>query len=449
MSTTGASDRVAHGPVVPGGSAPAGAVQDASGPLVPALAGGQAAFVAAPEVPQVVRHRGRMRGSIAVLAIVVVVAGLGGADAAGLFSAAKPAPSSNPYATGTWTVRRGSLTEQTQESGTLGSAGSYSVVVPGSSSSGAGAPSSGSGAGVPSSGSGAQTFTRLPQPGAIIRQGQVLYEINETPVVLLYGRVPAYRDLSEGMTGSDVRELNADLVTLGYATAAALGPISGWDYFSAETAYALGKLQSRLGLTVTGSLPLGQAVFLQSAIRVSGLGTGVAPGSSVTAGSVVLTGTSLTPVVTVEMDAALQSEVAVGNKVSVTLPDGKVTPGVISQVSTVPASSSSNSSGSNSSGSSAPAMITVVVSLTHPRAAGILNQVPVEVTITTGGVSNVLIVPVEALLAQPGGGYAVEVTGPGGHHLVRVTPGLFDDAAGTVQVTGNLAPGQHVVVPGS
>ena len=90
----------------------------------------------------------------------------------------------------------------------------------------------------------------------------------------------------------------------------------------------------------------------------------------------------------------------------------------------------------------------MVVSLTDPKAAGSLNQAPVEVTITTGSVSNVLIVPVDALLAQPGGGYAVEVTGPGGHHLVKVTPGLFDDAAGTVQVTGNLTPGQHVVVPG-
>ena len=90
----------------------------------------------------------------------------------------------------------------------------------------------------------------------------------------------------------------------------------------------------------------------------------------------------------------------------------------------------------------------MLVSLTHPKAAGRLNQAPVEVTITTGSASNVLTVPVDALLAQPGGRYAVEVTGPGGHHLVRVTPGLFDDAAGRVQVTGNLTPGQHVVVPG-
>ena len=70
------------------------------------------------------------------------------------------------------------------------------------------------------------------------------------------------------------------------------------------------------------------------------------------------------------------------------------------------------------------------------------------VAVTTGRVKNALVVPVNALLAQPGRGYTVEVTGPRGHRLVGVTPGLFDDAAGLVQVTGaGLAAGQHVVVP--
>jgi hypothetical protein len=311
--------------------------------------------------------------------------------------------------------------------------------------------SGGSAASSPGSGAGsaASTFTWLPPAGQTIRQGQMIYQVNGIPVVLLYGSVPAYRDLSEGMTGTDVTQLNADLVTLGYATAAALGPRSGWDDFSGETGYALGLLQSHLGLSVTGTLPLGQAVFLPGAIQVTGLGTGAVLGGPATAGSVVLTASSLTPVVTVDLDASLQNEVAIGNKVSVTLPDGSVTPGVISSVSTASSSSSSSSaSSSGSSSGSGTATITVVVSLSDPKVAGDLNQAPVEVTITTGSVSNVLIVPVDALLAQPGGSYAVEVTGPGGHRLVTVTPGLFDDAAGTVQVTGNLTPGQRVVVPG-
>jgi hypothetical protein len=71
------------------------------------------------------------------------------------------------------------------------------------------------------------------------------------------------------------------------------------------------------------------------------------------------------------------------------------------------------------------------------------------VTITTGSVTNALVVPVAALRAQPGGGYAVEVAEAGGrHHLVAVGLGLFDDADGLVQVTAtSLTAGQRVVVP--
>jgi hypothetical protein len=413
----------------------------------PARGGGRAAGG-----PAVTGYRRRGRGWISALVVVVVVAaGVASTDAAGLFkgSGSPATGSGSGYKTGTAAVRRGTLTEQTQQNGTLGNAGSYTVVVP--SSPGSGAPSPGSGSG---SGSGSGTYTWLPAAGQTIRQGHVLYRVSGTPVVLLYGRSPAYRSLSEGMTGQDVRQLNTGLVKLGYATAAALGPKSGWNYFSGETAYALEHLQLHLGLTVTGTLPLGQAAFLPGPAQVDALGTGVVPGAPATAGSVVLTATSLTPVVTIDLDASLQGEVKAGDKVSITLPSGAVTPGVITQVSRVatPSSSSSSSGSGNGngsgSGSGGGTTITVLVSLTHPKAAGHLNQAPVEVTITTGSASNVLTVPVDALLAQPGGRYAVEVTGPGGHHLVRVTPGLFDDAAGRVQVTGNLTPGQHVVVPG-
>jgi multidrug efflux pump subunit AcrA (membrane-fusion protein) len=70
------------------------------------------------------------------------------------------------------------------------------------------------------------------------------------------------------------------------------------------------------------------------------------------------------------------------------------------------------------------------------------------VNITTDAVSSALVVQVAALLAQPSGGYAVEVVGAHNtRRLVPVTVGIFDDANGLVQVTGNLVPGERVVVP--
>lgn len=387
---------------------------------------------------------------------MLAVVAVGAALAAGAFHHARsPAAASGTsgYRTGTVTVTRRSLTSQTQVDATLGDAGSWTVAVPSTDSSSSSSSSSASGSG---------TFTWLPQAGQVIREGHRIYSVSDSPVVLLYGPVPAYRDLSEGMSGRDVTELNADLVKLGYATRVALGPRSGWDYYSAETASAVEQLQAKLGLAETGTLPLGRAAFLPGPALITGLGEGTAVGGAATPGSVAVTASSLTPVVTIALDPGQQSEVKAGDPVSVTLPDGSITPGVVSQVSRVASSSSSSSSAGSSSGSAgAPggssnsseggtgATITVLVSLKHPKAAGKLDQAPVTVTITTGSVKNALVVPVDALLAQPGGGYAVEVTGPGGHHLVKVTPGMFDDAAGLVQVTGNLTPGQHVVVPGS
>jgi hypothetical protein len=90
----------------------------------------------------------------------------------------------------------------------------------------------------------------------------------------------------------------------------------------------------------------------------------------------------------------------------------------------------------------------VYIRLDHPGQAGSLDQAPITVDITTSTVNNVLAVPVAALLAEPSG-YGVEVAEPSDtRHIVPVTLGLFDDAAGMVQVTGpGLTVGQQVVVP--
>lgn len=395
-----------------------------------------------------------------VAAVAVIAAAVGGYDAVTQLHKNTPAPAADPFPTALQPLMRQSLSEQTSVDGTLGYAGSYTVVVPsassGPSAGGVSSPGGGSPGTSPSSGASSNgassggTFTWLPAGGQVMRQGQRLYSVTNSPVVLLYGPVPVYRSLSAGMTGPDVQQLNSNLVALGDASRADLDPSS--DYFSSETTAALGRLQSNLGLPQTGTLPLGQAVFEPSAVRVGNVTATL--GAPVNPGSPLLTGTSDTRQAVAQVDPASLPDVSVGAHVSITLPGNQATSGVVTSIGTTASSPSAGSnpssgSGSSAGGSSAPAAtVNVDIRLDHPSAAGALDQAPITVNITTSTVHNVFAVPVGALIAQPSG-YGVEVAGPGGtRHIVPVTLGLFDDTQGLVQVTGSgLAAGQQVVVP--
>jgi len=186
-----------------------------------------------------------------IITMVVVLAGAGVAVAVvvPLRHRAKPGPVDNAAGTSLATVARQTLTSQTSVSGTLGYAGTYDVI-----------------------NQARGTLTAAPAIGQVIHQGQVLYRVDGKPVVLLYGSTPAYRVLAEGATasdvsGPDVRQLNHDLVALGYASKADLDPDS--DEFSWATKAAVEKLQDDLDVDETGSLALGQIVFLPAAIRIT------------------------------------------------------------------------------------------------------------------------------------------------------------------------------------
>jgi hypothetical protein len=159
--------------------------------------------------------------------------------------------------------------------------------------------------------------------------------------------------------------------------------------------------------------------------------------------SAILQTTSTQLIVTVDLDASKQSEAKVGEPVTVELPAGNTVDGRITAVSPVAQSSSNsnngNSSGngngngnnnSNSSGSTIPVTITL---LGHHAGAG-LDQASVSVNLAQARANNVLSVPVTALLATAGGGYAVqEAAAP--HNLIPITTGLF--AAGYVGISGS------------
>ena len=211
-----------------------------------------------------------------------------------------------------------------------------------------------------------------------------------------------------------------------------------------------------------GELHIGDAVFLPEPVRVvkvagvlggptaangpsqSGTSTSASGASALAAepGTQVLSATSDTPEVQVQLDPSQQSEVKAGDLAQITLPGNKSVTGKVDRLGKV----AQIPSGQNQNASSAT--IPAYISLDEPAKASGLDQAPVQVDIMTEGVDNALSVPVTALVGKSGGGFAVEVVRPGGaRELVAVKLGLFDTAGGRVQVDGELKEGDQVVVP--
>ena len=167
-------------------------------------------------------------------------------------------------------------------------------------------------------------------------------------------------------------------------------------------------------------------------------GTGSSTGSAASTASAgssaeaILQTTSNQLLVIVDLDATKQSEAVVGEPVSVELPAGNTMGGRITQVS--PTAQTSSSSSSTTAGASAPsATIPVTIKILGRYPTVGLDQAAVSVNFEQQVEKNVLSVPVTALLATAGGGYAVQEAGTP-HRLLPVTPGLF--AAGYVQISG-------------
>ena len=275
------------------------------------------------------------------------------------------------------------------------------------------------------------TYTRLPENGDKVRCRGVLYRVDDEPVLLLCGAVPAYRDLQTGDAGRDVRQLNRNLRVRGAGAA-----------FTAGTAKALAALQRRRGARATGALALGDAVFLPEAVRVARV-TGTLGGPA-RPGALVLNATSDRLHVQVNLDPSQQGEVEQGDRAQVTLPGNRPAAGRVERFGRVAQAPP------GPDGRAAEATLPTYISLDDPAKARGLDRAPVGVEITTRGVASALSVPVTALVGRSGGGFAVEVVRAGGRReLVAVTLGLFDTGGGRVQVEGDLRAGDPVRVPSS
>jgi peptidoglycan hydrolase-like protein with peptidoglycan-binding domain len=262
-------------------------------------------------------------------------------------------------------------------------------------------------------------ITKVPLPGDVIRRGRPIYRVDDQPIVMMYGPVPAYRTLRPGVTGADVLQLETNLKVLGY------GGFQIDTTYSAATATAVQRWQKALGLPQTGRVEQGRVLFAPDAIRIESVTAGV--NLSTGDGQEVLQYTGTSRQVTVLLEVSEQRLARKGVQVHIQLPDGKDVPGLVDRVSTVidqpPASDSSPET-----------RIEAVISLKDPTAAAGIEAAVVKVAFTSAQRKDVLTVPVAALVALAEGGYGVEIVEGTTTRYLKVQTGLF--AGGRVEVTG-------------
>jgi peptidoglycan hydrolase-like protein with peptidoglycan-binding domain len=235
--------------------------------------------------------------------------------------------------------------------------------------------------------------------------------------------------------GQDILQLEENLVALGHDADGALVVDLEFD---AATEAAVRSWQSVVGLEEDGVIELGEVVFLPGPQRVEAQLTAV--GSAMQPGAQVLALTSDKQVVTLDLDADRQDLLAEGSSLMVDLPDGSTSEGIVTGISSVVTQPSQSADGT-----AAEPTVEVTIELVGAITVE-LAQAPVDVLITTDSRSGVLTVPLTALIALAGGGFAVEVIDGQTTKLVAVDPGLF--TTGYVEVMNTtLKPGNEVVLP--
>jgi multidrug efflux system membrane fusion protein len=351
-------------------------------------------------------RRRRRAGRVVVAVVLAVAVGGAAAAAAGVdLGSGRQHPSTDialPPATGK--ITRQALVDTQTETGELGYGDATTLT-----------------------GRLAGTVTALPAVGTTVRLGDELGRVDNAPILLLYGALPAYRALSPGTRGDDVKQFELNLYALGYRG------FTVDDNYSAATAKAVKTWQHDLGLARTGDVELGRVFYAAGPIRVAAqkaaLGEAVQPGT----GLLTYTGTSRMAVV--KLDGADNRLARKGAAVSIQLPGGQPVAGKVVKVQ----AGTANAEGA--------AKTNVALSISQQRAvAGLEDGASVDVRFTVSERKNVLSVPVVALLAVTEGGYGVEVVSGGTSRIVAVRTGLF--AGGRVEVSGTgLAEGLQVGMP--
>ncbi|MFG1605098.1 efflux RND transporter periplasmic adaptor subunit [Actinoplanes sp. NPDC049265] len=276
--------------------------------------------------------------------------------------------------------------------------------------------------------------TSLPRTGQLLKRGTVTFRVDDEPVPLFFGNPPLYRTLSARDTvGRDVAMVLENLRALGYATGGQPGPGSrvkvagperpptvrtGEAVLTATLIAAIKRWQHDAGMTADGVLEVGDVVVLPGPVRVDSV-SGVIGDD---AAGPIMSVTQPAKVVSAQVGAPDAGSLRKGAAVTLRMPDGAEAPGRISAVANVATTPEGQPAGG-------PQQVAVTI---EPRKPVKLDGGTVEIKVKGETRTDVLAVPVNALLALREGGYALQLPD---NRLLPVETGLF--AMGLVEVSGD------------
>ncbi|MFQ3560403.1 peptidoglycan-binding protein [Streptomyces gramineus] len=269
--------------------------------------------------------------------------------------------------------------------------------------------------------------TWAPSPNSVVNQGKRLYSVDDKPVFLLRGDLPAWRAFQRGMPdGADVRMLEQNLAELGYTG------FTVDDEFSEKTEAAVKRWQKNNGLTSNGKIELGRVVFAPGSLRIQS--TDVHSGDPVAPAQAVLKVTGFQRLVSAQIPAKEEAMAVKGVKARIELPNGQHVEGIVSSV------------GAEETTQDNKKVVPITVRPESSRQLGAVQSTDVVVVLRRTEAEDVLFVPVTALLPAEGGGFAVQLVKGGKVTLAKVKTGAFAD--GRVEVTGpGIVEGARVGVP--
>ncbi len=298
-------------------------------------------------------------------------------------------------------------------------------------------------------------ITKMPaKRGSKLSPGQVAAEIDGRPVLLLRGKLPAYRDLRLGDTGPDVTELQSALTGLGYSDFDPPG------FFGGSTELAVQLLYQHLGYrapTFTPGakktaplrpepevyLPMDEVSYIPAASALV-VSAPPKPGTAVRQGQPIVRLAVGHPYITAFLTAHQAARARAGIPARIGLADaGKITAGKVTKVSALsvqPAAGAAQQFG----------VFVRSRRLLPQRSIGSQVRLTLLAPVTSGPV---LTVPLTAVFsaAQGGAPYVVRLAARGRRDRVAVDTG--PQAGGLVAVQpvkpGTLGPGDSVLIGAS